>query len=279
MSLHKERKNALKKQTILFIGAGRMAESIISGLVKSPNIEDIYVSNHRNREKLMDLENKYGIRPSLSWSSDAEKADMILLAMPPEAHPEFLKELKPVLTGQFVVTIAAGIGPSFLEEHLGRDVPAAWIMPNTASEIGESMSLVAYGQAALEHHKLMLKDVLDAIGESEVCTEEQVHQLTAITGSAPAFLYAFAESLIEQAETYGISHEHAVKLVSQMMAGSSAMLKLKKAPKELREQVTTPGGATAEGINVLVQGGYSRLIKDAVIATNRKALGKWQENQ
>jgi pyrroline-5-carboxylate reductase len=273
----KRGRSFLKKSTILFIGAGRMAESILSGLVHSPNVKDIYVSNHRNKEKLIYLQKKYQIIPSLNWREDIEKADMVVLAMPPEVHLSLLQDMKPFIHNHFVVTIAAGIGPSFLEEHLPENTPAAWVMPNTASEIGQSMSLVSYGKAVLDNHKSMLKQVLDAIGEAEECTEEQVHQLTAITGSAPAFLYAFSESLIEQAEFYGVSHETAVRLVSQMMAGSSSMLKAKLAPKELREQVTTPGGATAEGMKVLREGGFDDLIKKAVIATNKKAMSKWQE--
>lgn len=251
-----------------------MAESIISGLVQSPNVKNIYVSNYKNKEKLIYLQEKYQIIPTFNWKEEIEKADMVVLAMPPEAHMDLLHEMKPFIHNHFIVTIAAGIGPSFLEEHLPESTPAAWVMPNTASEIGESMSLVAYGKAVLQNHKNMLKQVLDAIGEAEECTEEQVHQLTAITGSAPAFLYAFSESLIDQAESYGVSRETAVMLVSQMLAGSSSMLKKKLAPKELREQVTTPGGATAEGIRVLKEGGFDELIKRAVIATNKKAMSK-----
>lgn len=254
-----------------------MAESILSGLVQSSNVIDIYVSNHKNKEKLIYLQKKYQVIPSFNWKEDIEKADMVVLAMPPEVHVNLLHEMKPFIHNHFVVTIAAGIGPSFLEEHLPENTPAAWVMPNTASEIGESMSLVAYGKAVLQNHKSMLKHVLDAIGEAEECTEEQVHQLTAITGSAPAFLYAFSESLINQAESYGVSNETAVRLVSQMLAGSSSMLKEKLAPKELREQVTTPGGATAEGIKVLKEGGFDDLIKHAVIAVNKKAMSKGLE--
>jgi len=267
----------LQTSTILFIGAGRMAESIISGLVKTPRDKDIYVSNHRNKEKLFYLQKKYQIIPSLNWKEDIDKAEMIILAMPPEVHLGLLEEMKLLVKDQFIVTIAAGMGPSILEKHLPEMTPVAWVMPNTASEIGESMSLVAYGKAADENHKILLQQVLDAIGEAEVCTEEQVHQLTAITGSAPAFLYAFSESLIDQARTYGVSDDTAVKLVSQMIAGSSLMLKAKQSPKELREQVTTPGGATADGIKTLQIGGFDSLIKKAIIATNEKAMNKWQE--
>lgn len=265
----------MKKQTLLFIGAGRMAEAIIGGLVRNSKeyIEKIIVSNTGNIERLNALKHKYPVQTADNWKQDAEKADVIVLAMPPSAHDSILKELSDVLTHQFVVTIAAGIGPSYLEERLPEYTPAAWIMPNTSATIGESISLYAVGKSVKPKHREALQLILDGIGQSEEFTEDQVHNLTAVTGSAPAFLYYFAETLIEAAKDMGIQEERAKKLVIQMIYGSSRMLEQEKSPSALREQVTTPGGATAEGLKVLYENHMAEMMKKAIAATNKKARG------
>ena len=188
----------LTKHRILFIGAGRMAEAIFSGLLKTSKeyIEEIIVSNRSNIEKLKQLQHRYNVSTTTDWKQHVTSVDTVL-AMPPSAHEELLAELSPLISNQLVVTVAAGIGPSYLEARLPKGTPVAWIMPNTAAEIGKSISLYTMGQSVNEIHQETLQLLLKGIGTSQLCTEEEVHQLTAVTGSAPAFLYYFAESLIE----------------------------------------------------------------------------------
>ncbi|MFC3882203.1 pyrroline-5-carboxylate reductase [Bacillus songklensis] len=266
----------MKKQRVLFIGAGRMAEAIVAGLLETnkSKIEEIIVSNQRDEQRLKRLKQKYGVTTTHDWRFEVANSDVIVLAAPPAAHQNILGELSGFLTGQFVVTIAAGIGPSFLEEHLPLHTPVAWIMPNTAAAIGQSISLYAMGSFATEEHKKVLHMLLKGMGESQQCTEEEIHHLTAITGSAPAFFYQFAEHLIESTKGYGMEEKAARDLVIQMLYGSALMLKKEKEPAMLREQVTTPGGATAEGLKVFAEHRFGDIVQKAIEATNRKALGK-----
>ena len=268
-------KDMLKKHRILFIGAGRMAEAIFAGLLKTSNehIEKIIVSNRSNIEKLKQLEKKYNISITSDWTQHIKTVDTIVLAMPPAAHEQLLAELSPFLTHQFIVTVAAGIGPSYLEEKLPQGTPVAWIMPNTAATIGKSISLYTMGHFVNEEQQETLQLLLKGIGTAQFCTEEEVHQLTAVTGSAPAFLYHFAEGLIEATKSYGIDEATAKHLVIQMIAGSAAMLEQEQNPAILREQVTTPGGSTAEGLKVLYENNFSKVIYQAIEATNKKARG------
>ena len=147
-------------------------------------------------------------------------------------------------------------------------------MPNTAAEIGKSISLYTMGQSVTEMHQETLQLLLRGIGTSQLCTEEEVHQLTAVTGSAPAFLYYFAENLIEATKSYGVDEATAKHLVIQMISGSASMLEQTQDPANLREQVTTPGGSTAEGLKALYEYNFSEAIQKAVEATNKKARGK-----
>lgn len=257
------------KPNILFIGAGRMAEAIFSGLKQSEHIGTITISNQSDKQRLEQLKAIYQVETA-NWQEVASEQDVIILAMPPSAHPAVLEELSKLVTKPFVITVAAGIGPSVLEEALpGR--ATAWIMPNTAADVGESMSLYACGQHVTNDHRKMLQLILDGIGESEELSEEQIHELTAVTGSAPAFLYQFAEALEQSARSYGISKVQASKLVVQMIYGSAAMLKDGREAGDLRDQVTTPGGATAAGLEVLQEANFSELLHEAVVAVNQKA--------
>lgn len=266
----------LKKHRILFIGAGRMAEAIFAGLLKTSNehIDKIIVSNRSNIAKLKQLEEKYNISVTSDWKQHIKIVDTVVLAMPPAAHEQLLSELSPLLTNQLVVTVAAGIGPSYLEEKLPSGTPVAWIMPNTAATIGKSISLYATGNFVNSEHQETLQLLLKGIGTAQLCTEEEIHQLTAVTGSAPAFLYHFAEGLIETTKNYGIDKATAKHLVIQMIAGSAAMLEQEQDPAMLREQVTTPGGSTAEGLKVLYENNFSKILSQAIEETNKKAMGK-----
>jgi pyrroline-5-carboxylate reductase len=264
----------LKKQRILFMGAGRMAEAILSGLLlrKQEHIEEIIVTNKKNQERLAELRRKYGVTATQDWKPYVEKADTIVLAMKPGQHREALMELGPLLKGQFVITVAAGVGTGLLEELLPEGTPVAWVMPNTAAAVGASISLYTYGKAAKEEHKEVLEMILDGIGTYEECTEEQIHRLTAVTGAAPAFLYRFAEVLEEAAVEFGVTPEQAHRMIVQMVYGSALMLKKGSSPQALRDQVTTPGGATAAGLRVLEEREFPAMIKGAVAATNARAL-------
>ncbi|WP_394176271.1 pyrroline-5-carboxylate reductase [Guptibacillus hwajinpoensis] len=259
----------MNKPNILFIGAGRMAEAIFAGLKQSNTIGTITISNQSDQERLEQLKDTYEVETA-SWQEVISDHEVIILAMPPSAHPAVLAELANKVDNQFIITVAAGIGPSVLEEALPNR-PTAWIMPNTAADIGESMSLFACGKHVLSEHREVLQTILYAIGESTELTEEQIHHLTAVTGSAPAFVYHMAESLEITAKSYGLSTDVARKLVVQMIYGSASMLKDGREAGDLRDQVTTPGGATAAGLEVLENGNFSDLLHQAVLAVNAKA--------
>ncbi|MCM3410624.1 pyrroline-5-carboxylate reductase [Metabacillus litoralis] len=264
------------KNSILFIGAGRMAEAIISGLYQKSDeqINYIYVSNRSNPERLTELAKKYKANAIHDIEMFIKRVDVIVLAMPPGEHKDILKRISPYITNQLIVTVAAGIGPAYLEANLPPNTPVGWIMPNTAATIGHSISLYTYGKFVTGKHKKQMEMLVNAIGASQYCTEQQIHDLTAVTGSAPAFVYLFVETLIEFTEKMGVSSEVAEKLVNEMVIGSAEMLKGNLSARELREQVTTPGGATAEGIKVLQHGQFTQLVQQAVIATNKKAKGE-----
>ncbi|OIJ15693.1 pyrroline-5-carboxylate reductase [Anaerobacillus arseniciselenatis] len=265
----------MKSIHILMIGAGRMAEAIISGLVdqKNENIK-ITVTNKSDTQRLQEVANRHEIATVNDWRDAVSGADVIISAVPPSAHEQLLSELSPLINKQLFITVAAGIDTTFMQGHLPEGAAVCWIMPNTAAQLQASMSTYVCGHYVTSEQREIIEMILASIGHYEELTEDQVHDLTAITGSAPAFLYSFVEALEEAAIQYGVSKDQARKLVVNMISGSAAMLADGNSASELREQVTTPGGSTAEGLNVLEEGDFNKLLNEAVKATNLHARGR-----
>ncbi|MBD1371947.1 pyrroline-5-carboxylate reductase [Hazenella sp. IB182357] len=247
-----------------------MANAIISRIYEDPAF-CVTVTNRDNQSRLQDLKDRYQIEFVTHWSQFIAKADIIILAFPPELHKEVLTEMRPYIQNQCVITIAGGYTLSALEKLLPPKTAAAWLMPNTASQLGESMTLYTCNQyvAATEREKIV--HLLKRIGSYQLCTETQIQKLTAITGSASAFLYYFAESLEQIATSYGLSETDARQMVSQMIYGSAHLLQQGDSPAFLRDQVTTPGGSTAAGVEILEQNQFKTLMQKAVQATNERA--------
>ncbi|WLR43895.1 pyrroline-5-carboxylate reductase [Bacillus carboniphilus] len=260
----------MKKTKILFCGAGRMATAIISRLYMNTSFE-IVVTNRTDKERLDWLEKEYNVQSVSHWKEAIHDSDVIILAIPPDIHNEVLSEMNSYINGQLIVTVAGGFGVKALEKALPEKTPAAWVMPNTAAKLGESITLYTCGDDVSLKERKILKDILSSIGEYEEFSEEQVKNLTAITGSAPAFVYYFAEALVESAMSYGVEKDKAEKLVAQMIHGSSLMLKKELNPVMLRDQVSSPGGSTSAGIDSLQNDLYKSIVHRAITETTRKA--------
>ncbi|OIK13701.1 pyrroline-5-carboxylate reductase [Bacillus sp. MUM 116] len=258
------------KKHVLFIGAGRMAQALIEGINK--NEFDILVGNNGNEQRLNEVRVTYDVETTNHWKQEVSKMNIIILAMPPESHDAILSEIADRIDGQLVITVAAGIGPTYLESKLPKGTPVAWVMPNTAAKLGKSMTLYALGQNVSGEQQKWIEALICVIGEYEKVTEQQIHELTAVTGSAPAFIYRVAEALEKITLESGVSKEQARKLVANMIAGSAEMLKTNADPAELADEVATPGGSTAAGLEVLDTNDLNHLMIDAIEACRQKAM-------
>ncbi|ADU31553.1 pyrroline-5-carboxylate reductase [Evansella cellulosilytica] len=260
------------KTNILIVGAGRMAEAIISGLVKKEEqLGKLTVANRTDKGRLNHLKHTYNIAITEDWTKEVEDNSCIILATPPKSQEEQLKILSGIVNGQLIITVAAGIDPTYMEKRLPNGTSVCWIMPNTGAQIGKSMSTFVCGKHVNHTERNLIHFILSAIGEAEELTEQQVHDMTAITGSAPAFVYTFVQALEKAAMKSGVTREQARKLVTKMVSGSIAMLESGSEPEQLISQVASPGGSTAEGLKVLEEANFQQIIEGAVEATNKHA--------
>ncbi|SDC19429.1 pyrroline-5-carboxylate reductase [Pelagirhabdus alkalitolerans] len=261
----------MSTNNVLIIGAGRMAQAIVKGLKKSHD-QQITIANKTNKERLEKVANTYQLKTTNDWRTSLSEYDLIVLAIPKEEHDHILESMYPKIDQQFVVTVAAGVDVSYLEERLPEGTPAAWIMPNTAASIAESMTLYAPGRFVGDSQQERIETLLSNIGSYQTLTEDQVHLLTPITGSAPAFIHRMAEVLIEKAKTSGVSEDVATELVAQMIKGSAEMLRSDdRKPEELINEVASPGGVTEAAMTVFDDYHFDQMMDSVIKACYKRA--------
>ncbi|MGI8314775.1 pyrroline-5-carboxylate reductase [Halobacillus mangrovi] len=267
-------------QKIAFLGAGSMAEAMISGMVESGNIpaQNIIVTNRSNQDRLNEINYKYGVRTVLKDELDFSEVDQFILAMKPKDIDAVLADLKDKLQpNQVLVSVLAGISTSYMEDRLNIGQQVIRVMPNTSSMLRESATAISPGRFADMDNVLVAKQLLQAIGEVFVIEEDKMDVFTGIAGSGPAYFYYLMEHIEETGRAEGMDRETLREIGAQTLLGAAKMmLERDESPTELRENVTSPNGTTAAGLDALDQNGGGHAISAAIkgAASRSKELSK-----
>lgn len=247
---------------VVFIGAGSMAEAMISGWINNNTFDanNIYISNRSDINRLLALREKYGVQ-ILTDITLIQDADLIVLAMKPKDIREAMEKIKSFVSDETaVLTILAGISISTITDGLGMR-PVARVMPNTSATIGMSASGISFNELVTEEKKQTFMTLLQAIGLVIEVEEDQLHVITALSGSGPAYIYYLIEAFEQVGTQFGLSKEIVRDLMVQTIAGSASMLStVKEEPAILRQKVTSPGGTTEAGIKALEQNHFIETI-------------------
>ena len=255
--------------SIAVLGAGKIGESLIAGLVSSEWCEPgQIVATARRPERLEELSARYGVATTPANKEAVQDAAVIVIAVKPQDIEELLAELAGAVTpAQTVLSVAAAIPTALIERRLGDGVPVVRAMPNTPVTVREGMAGVAAGRHAAEEHLRRAEEVLAHLGRSVRVSESYMDAVTAVSGSGPAYFALLAESMIEAGILLGLSREIATDLVVQTMLGTAKLLRDEKMhPVELREMVTSPGGTTIAAIRELEQAGVRAAFLNAIQA-------------
>jgi pyrroline-5-carboxylate reductase len=250
---------------IAVIGAGNMGRAIINGLKGKYKI----IVSDPDVSKLKDL-------PAMIAENNCSAvaaADIVLLAVKPQTMDLVLKEIKMVINSkQLVITIAAGIKTKKIEDKLGR-CPVVRVMPNTPSLIGMGMSALYGGKFAKTAHVKETNTIFSSIGKTIIIKNEGLMDaITAISGSGPAYVYLFVESLMRAGTKLGLKQNIAEKLVLETFKGSIALLEQSgKCPEELRRQVTSPGGTTEAALKVFEKKVFHDIVHLAVLSAHNRS--------
>jgi len=258
---------------IAFIGGGNMGEAMISAILgRLPAPHSISVSDISGVRR-KHLEQKYGVTVMSNNKEVVTRGDVVVLAIKPQNLAKVMTELNGRLRPmQLVLSIIAGARIDTLCLGLDHNYVVR-AMPNTPAQIGEGISVWTATAKVTKQQKEWASSILGAMGtEVYVDDEGYIDMATAVSGSGPAYVFLFMESLIDAAVHIGLPRSKAKNLVLQTLLGSGHFAQRSgKGLAELRRMVTSPGGTTAEALLQLKKGGFSNLLMQAVTAAYNKA--------
>lgn len=257
-----------------FIGTGNMGSSIIKGILSSKfeKSENINIFD-LDKEKVNNLVKEYGVNTANSEKELAENCNIIILSVKPHIIPIVLKNLSGnVKKDTIILTIAAGISISVIENALGEDKKVVRTMPNTPAQVLLGMTAVTFNKNIENSEKEIIFKLLNSFGKSVEIEEKLMHAYTGISGSLPAYVYMFMEALADGGVLCGMPRNKAYEIIAQTVAGSAKMLlETGKHPGQLKDEVCSPAGTTIEAVRVLENGNFRGNVIEAVVACTEKS--------
>jgi len=257
-----------------FIGAGNMGSAIIRGAVKSGMVKPESISIYDpDSTKTAALKKETGIGVAQNSLEVAAQSDIIILAVKPNMVKSVLETIKSGFdVSKVLVTVAVGIPIKFYKDILGNDRKIIRTMPNTPALVGEGMTLMSYDANVTEAEANTVKGLLECVGKVDRLDEKLMSEVTALTGSSPAYVYMFIEAMADAAVLSGIPRGTAYKLAAQAVLGSAKMvLETGKHPGELKDEVCSPGGTTIEAVSALEKNKFRYAVIEAMNECTRKA--------
>lgn len=247
---------------IAVIGAGNMGRAIIKGIKGRYKI----IASDIDKGKLR----KLGVRATADNIKAVRDADIVILAVKPQNMDSVLAKIKGEISPKkLVVSIAAGITTKKIEKKLGR-IPVVRVMPNMPLLVGMGISALCNGRYARASHLREAGRIFSRV--VYVKKESLMDAVTAVSGSGPAYVYLFIESLIKSAIDLGLNKNIAEILVLQTIKGAVTLLeKTGKSPEELRRQVTSPGGTTEAALKIFEKKEFIKLINEAIGAAHSRS--------
>lgn len=256
-----------------FIGAGKMAEALIGGLIaKGIFTKDEIVACAPSKTTRDRVSSNYGIRMFEKAVQIVPETDLIVLAVKPRSVPGLFEDEGLVIgKGKTVISIIAGLTLAKMDSYVP-DAKKIRVMPNHCCMVKEGAMGYACDPSVDEKDKKRIAEILSSVGLAEEVPEYLMDCVTGIAGSSPAFLYMVIDSMAEAGVLNGMPRDQAVRLAAQSMLGSAKMvLETGKHPEQLRDEVCSPGGTTIVGVKTLEDLGLRSAMANAVDATIAKS--------
>jgi pyrroline-5-carboxylate reductase len=260
---------AIDQRRVAVLGAGTIGEALIAGLISNGWREPgEIVATGRREERVDELREGLGVEATLSNADAVAGAALIVIAVKPQDFGVLLDEIGPaVTTEQTVLSVAAAIPTSAIEERLAEGVPVVRAMPNAPSIVHEGIAGLCAGANADEPHLALAEEALAHLGAVVRVAEPYMDAVTAVSGSGPAYFALLSEAMIEAGILLGLARDVSTQLVVQTMLGTAKLLRDEQMhPVELRERVTSPGGTTIRAVRELEQAGVRAALLNAIQA-------------
>lgn len=264
-----------RSKSVGFLGAGNMAGALIGGVLEARlyRAADLWVTDPVAAQR-----RKIRLRHRVSAAPDNRElvrgSRMVVLAVKPQVLPRVFDEVRREASArQLFVSIAAGVPLRRLEEGLGLGARVIRVMPNTPALLGKGVSVLVRGTKATDADLRAAMRLFRAVGDAVAVADERfLDAVTGLSGSGPAYVYRFAEALIEAGARQGLDPALAGRLAFGTIQGAAAMLvEGRMSPKELREMVSSPGGTTLAGLAALDRAGFMQAVTAAVSAATERS--------
>lgn len=273
----KEMTKMLQEKKIAFIGAGSMAEAMISGILAKKLLDpkQLYVTNRSNKDRLAFLKETYGVTTFIDHEDTLPLMDIIIFAIKPKDIAETIEKIKISTTNsQIIISVLAGVSTTCISQLLEHNAPVIRTMPNTSAAVGASITAISAGEFATNDHLALTKTLLQAVGEVVVVEEEKLDAITGLSGSGPAYIYYLIEAMEKGAHEIGLDEPLAKQLIAQVLIGAAERIKSTDlSTQTLYKQVMSPGGTTEAGFNVL----ENCQFQDAMVQCIKRAAKRSSE--
>ena len=269
------------KLNIGFLGAGKMATALAKGFVRGELVipREIIASDPFDTAR-KHFAAEVGAKTVAANAEVAKFANVLILATKPDQVPAALAEISGDFTkNHLLISIAAGVTLAKLENALTVGARVIRVMPNTPALVGEGASAFALGKSATVADGELAKKLLSAVGVALQVKESLLDAVTGLSGSGPAYVYQFIEALSDGGVAAGLPRDIATRLAAQTVLGAAKMvLETGQHPGALKDQVTSPGGTTIEGLHALEKGKLRATVISAVRAATEKSKKLGQAN-
>jgi pyrroline-5-carboxylate reductase len=244
----------MENTKIAILGSGSMGKAILSGLLAAgTNPANVRVTT-KSRASAEAIAASFGVQAAAlesdpgANSSSTKDSDLVILAVKPNMILETLKEVATTLRPNcLVVSVAAGITTAAMEQELSASSAVVRAMPNTPSVVGLGVTGISKGLNVSDEQLAIAVKLFSSVGKVLVIDESKIDALSTISGSGPAYVFYFAEKLINAAKSLGFSEQEASMMVKETFLGSATLLATSShSPEELRQQVTSPNGTTMQ---------------------------------
>jgi pyrroline-5-carboxylate reductase len=258
--------------SIAVLGGGVMGGAIAAGALAAGWPASRVTVADKNPDTLAALASAHGVSTTQDLAEAAAGADIIVFAVKPQdaaaALDAFAASVRP---GTILLTVAAGLPSSFYEARLPEGTPVVRAMPNTPALVGKGATAIAPGARATPTHMELAASVLSATGLVVEVEEEQIVAVGTVSGSGPAYFYAFVEAIIESGIAEGLERKLATELAIQTFIGAAALLESSNvSPGELRARVSSKGGTTLAALGAMSDAGLQTVVAVGLAAAARR---------
>lgn len=258
-----------------FVGGGNMGSALIKGLTTAELLrpEQILVYDV-DRDRLRELETTHGVKPARDLSDLATASNIILLAVKPQVMNQVLASIKDNLAHRpLIISIAAGVAIDTITRGLKQELPVIRVMPNTPALVQQGASALARGPLVSDQQMALAVQLFESVGVATEVEEKMLDAVTGLSGSGPAYVLQFLESMMDAGVLMGLPRPVARKLVVQTVLGTAKMvMDTGRHPAVLKDMITSPGGTTICGLQVLEASGIRGTIMNAVEAATERSL-------